>query len=80
MSSSIGVICWEEEELDRMLHDMETEDTVLKQTLPLVEEKQDRIEEGSTTTYDIMEQTRGKKRRRNYMDRINGACFWNFMD
>ena len=49
-------ICWEEEELGRMLYDMETEDTVLKQTLPLVELKKDRIEEDSTTTYDIMEQ------------------------
>jgi hypothetical protein len=55
-------ICWEEEELGRMLYDMETEDTVLKQTLPLVELKKDRIEEDSTTTYDIMEQARGKKR------------------
>ena len=44
---------------------METEDTVLEQTLPMVKAKQDRLEEESTTTFDIKEQARGKQRRRN---------------
>jgi hypothetical protein len=57
-----------------MLHAMETDGAVNileeEHTLPRVEGEQEGLKEESTTTYDIKEQARGKKRRRNIKDKV----------